>query len=1215
MQLEALERRLALSLNDSLPPTAASDALPSEMSEAETLLLYLVNRTRRFPQDWASRLSIGLGSDQVGPFAPLVANEALLQAARLHSQEMLSRQTLSHSGADGSAPGDRAVRAGYPTTSVGENVGYDWNYPSYTANAIATRMNDGWFTSSGHRANMLTAGWTEFGGSFAVRQPPTGTQYATELFGKHDAGPFLSGVAFGDGNTDNQFDAGEGVGGVTITATGPTGTFTTTSLAAGAWAVKVPAGKYIVTASGGAWSGTSTVALTVGAANVAVDFIRGQATGWIDFAKYVNRAPVLAASGGENVSPSLIGSVPSGTTAGSLLGSSFSDLDPLASSGIAITAATAGTASGVWQYSIDAGANWLALGTPSAGSSRLLRQQDLVRFVPTAGSQPGTASLTYRGWDQTFGSAGATSDTSTNGSGSAFSTTTANATAATIGVNAAPVLTPAASGTFDPVSEDATSPAGSTVATIIGTSFSDANPGTAAGIALVGVTGTTYGAWSYSTDAGTSWTAVGIASESSALLLRASDRLRFVPTANYSGSASVSFRGWDQSSGAAGTRVDVSSSSAVGGSTAYSIDTASSTITVSPINDAPVFLDGRSSLRLKPIAANSSFNFIGTTVADILGNCVSDPDVSPLTGIALIGLGGGGTFYWSTNNGSSWSGGSVSPTFVTLLRSTDRIGFAPNSGFNGDATLSFRLWDRTTGTAGFNQANLSNPGASTGGTTAFGADILTARIFVGTAGAAPIASFGTAVRSAGGRTVDSIAITFSKSISGLDPDDFTLTRDGNGVSLSSATITGSGSSYVLGGLSEATTRGGSYSIALKTTQTGIADSAGTSVSGATSTSFTVAPGSPPSDVVLSKSTVAENAPTQTLVGTLSTTDSDIGDTFSYALVTGAGDTDNALFAISGDQLLSKATFDYETRNSFSIRVRTVDSSGLTFEEPLAVSVTDVLDDYEVVVGTGSSANAPSLPAGSLTRLVKRGPGVLVISSASSHGGGTILEEGTIRLSHAGGLGSGGVTVRQGGSLVIADEVTEVHVATLDVQPGGRIDIGTSRMIVGTGLTHASLVERLAAARGDGMWDGAHGITSSAAASARLESQSRSIGWMDHGDGSFVIAFVAPGDTNLDDRVDILDVANMFAGNKFNTSSPATWTDGDFDFDGLVDVLDAAGFLSADLFDRGSYLRAAAVTGSDAAGMAQKSAVLQQVFAFIGDQPPAESSRSRARMIR
>ena len=46
-------------------------------------------------------------------------------------------------------------------------------------------------------------------------------------------------------------------------------------------------------------------------------------------------------------------------------------------------------------------------------------------------------------------------------------------------------------------------------------------------------------------------------------------------------------------------------------------------------------------------------------------------------------------------------------------------------------------------------------------------------------------------------------------------------------------------------------------------------------------------------------TLAANAGAHVVVGTLSSSDSDIGDTFTYTLVTGTGDTDNASFEIAG----------------------------------------------------------------------------------------------------------------------------------------------------------------------------------------------------------------------------------------------------------------------------------------------------------------------------
>src|SRR5262249_41373959 len=88
------------------------------------------------------------------------------------------------------------------------------------------------------------------------------------------------------------------------------------------------------------------------------------------------------------------------------------------------------------------------------------------------------------------------------------------------------------------------------------------------------------------------------------------------------------------------------------------------------------------------------------------------------------------------------------------------------------------------------------------------------------------------------------------------------------------------------------------------------------------------PDNAPIGVSLSPNTVAENSPVGTVVGTFATTDQDAGDTFTYTLVTGSGDTDNASFQAVGNQLRTNAVFDFETRSSYSIRVRTTDQDGL-----------------------------------------------------------------------------------------------------------------------------------------------------------------------------------------------------------------------------------------------------------------------------------------------
>ena len=97
----------------------------------------------------------------------------------------------------------------------------------------------------------------------------------------------------------------------------------------------------------------------------------------------------------------------------------------------------------------------------------------------------------------------------------------------------------------------------------------------------------------------------------------------------------------------------------------------------------------------------------------------------------------------------------------------------------------------------------------------------------------------------------------------------------------------------------------------------------------------------PTDLTLSNTSIAENQAVGTAIGTFTTTDPDTGNTFTYSLVTGAGSTDNALFAITGNQLQSNGIFNFETKNSYSIRVRTTNQGGLTFEKQLTIGVTNI----------------------------------------------------------------------------------------------------------------------------------------------------------------------------------------------------------------------------------------------------------------------------------
>ncbi|WP_172642155.1 DUF4347 domain-containing protein [Cylindrospermum stagnale] len=97
----------------------------------------------------------------------------------------------------------------------------------------------------------------------------------------------------------------------------------------------------------------------------------------------------------------------------------------------------------------------------------------------------------------------------------------------------------------------------------------------------------------------------------------------------------------------------------------------------------------------------------------------------------------------------------------------------------------------------------------------------------------------------------------------------------------------------------------------------------------------------PTDISLSNSTINENSGNNTVVGNFSTTNPEAGDTFSYTLVAGAGDLDNAAFTIDGDQLVINNSPDFETKSGYNIRVQTTDSNGLAFEKELTINVNDL----------------------------------------------------------------------------------------------------------------------------------------------------------------------------------------------------------------------------------------------------------------------------------
>jgi len=104
----------------------------------------------------------------------------------------------------------------------------------------------------------------------------------------------------------------------------------------------------------------------------------------------------------------------------------------------------------------------------------------------------------------------------------------------------------------------------------------------------------------------------------------------------------------------------------------------------------------------------------------------------------------------------------------------------------------------------------------------------------------------------------------------------------------------------------------------------------------------------PTGLAVSVTSVAENQAAGTVIGALSASDPDAGDTLTFALVAGDGSGDNGVFTIDGNQLKAASTFNFEVRNSYSVRIRVSDAKGLVTEVPVTISVADVADEPLVV---------------------------------------------------------------------------------------------------------------------------------------------------------------------------------------------------------------------------------------------------------------------------
>jgi len=151
--------------------------------------------------------------------------------------------------------------------------------------------------------------------------------------------------------------------------------------------------------------------------------------------------------------------------------------------------------------------------------------------------------------------------------------------------NFAPVLDNSTDLQFTDLDEDMNDPSGDLLSDLE-IAITDID-GLNEGIAVIGVDNAD-GNWQFSLD-GTAWTDFDSPTISTArLLLRDENtRIRFIPAANFNGTIDdgITFHAWDQSESAVG---EVFDASITGGNSSFSIASETVSITINPINDAPV---------------------------------------------------------------------------------------------------------------------------------------------------------------------------------------------------------------------------------------------------------------------------------------------------------------------------------------------------------------------------------------------------------------------------------------------------------------------------------------------------------------------------------------------------------------------------------------------------------------------------------------------------
>ena len=145
----------------------------------------------------------------------------------------------------------------------------------------------------------------------------------------------------------------------------------------------------------------------------------------------------------------------------------------------------------------------------------------------------------------------------------------------------------------------------------------------------------------------------------------------------------------------------------------------------------------------------------------------------------------------------------------------------------------------------------------------------------------------------------------------------------------------------------------------------------------------------PTDINLSNNSINENqdASNGFLIGQFTTIDLDLpSDSHTYELVSGDGDTNNNNFIIDGNNLKTFTSFDFETQESLSIRVKTIDEINQSFQKVFTINIINVNDISIESVVTNSYCEGDTSNGSITISEIRDSSGDLTFGWSASNGG-------------------------------------------------------------------------------------------------------------------------------------------------------------------------------------------------------------------------------------